>query len=178
MNKCQIAEYFDVSRPTVNDWQRRGAPIGKNGGDLAEVATWRASRELEKHGLAEAAPDLPGLIGEHTRRQIDLSRRIDLVNAWPPDVTVEPGLIKAAMCGALLLERELLDVAPKLINSPGEVYPQAIIRAVLAALDRAKADPEENTETPNPSSPSPEKRRAVASGRGTAGRGKRKGGSV
>jgi hypothetical protein len=141
MNKCEIAKHFDVSRATVNDWQRRGAPIGKDGGDPAAVAEWKAGRDMERAGVG-AKPvfqDLPELIGEITRRRLHLDQRIEMVNKWPPNITCEPGLIKASVVGGLILERALLGIPGKIISDPSPAtLPTRLIRAVLDALDEAK----------------------------------------
>lgn len=168
MNKCEIAGFFDVSRPTVNDWQRRGAPIGKDGGDPAAVAEWKARRDLAKL-IPEGEPafrDLPSLMAELTRRQVDLQRRIDLVNVWPPGTDKTPNMVKAAVIRCLIVERALLDLPARIINDPNPAtLPVRLIREVFNVLDDME------TESDDPSSPSPEKRWAVAaeSGMGRSG---------
>lgn len=140
MNKCQLAGYFNVSRPTVNDWQRRGAPITKDGGDPATLAEWRAQRDLAANDLDALLPGLPALVAEHTRRRMDLVRRIGKVNTWPPNVTCEPGLIKASVVSGLILEQELLGLPRRVIaESKPETLPEDIYRIIFAALDRARS---------------------------------------
>ncbi len=141
MNKCQIAEYFDVSRPTINDWQRRGAPITNKGGDPALVAGWRARRDLAQAGAGNdpAFHDFPDLLENLAQRQLDLKRRIRMANEMPKDAQGEPGLIKAAICARLDLERKLLNLPATIISDPTpETLPTRLIRAVLNALDESK----------------------------------------
>lgn len=47
-NKAEVAEFFDVSIPSVEGWLRRGCPVVQRGSrtvpwvfDLLDVATWR-----------------------------------------------------------------------------------------------------------------------------------------
>jgi hypothetical protein len=142
MNKCQIAEFFDVSRPTVNDWVRRGCPTGKNGEmDPGDVATWRTRRRFDREGLGET--DLPKLIGLFTNRLIDLDKRIEAANRWPEDMKAEPGTIKAAVLVALSLERMLLQLPGRvLVEAKPETLPEDIHRIALDALAEARGDKE------------------------------------
>jgi phage terminase Nu1 subunit (DNA packaging protein) len=60
-NKAQLAEFFDVSVKTVDNWVRRGCPVVKRGGksepwifDALAVAEWRYTRE---GGESEVDPE-------------------------------------------------------------------------------------------------------------------------
>lgn len=153
MNKCQIAEYFDVSRPTVNDWKRRGAPITEKGGDPAEVAAWKARRDLELAGAGDdpAFRDIPDLTAEMTRRRLDLDKRVEMVNAMPVDAKCAPGVIKAALCGLLILEGAVLALSGKIISDPTpETLPARLLRAVLDAVNLEK-DISQEDDLPSPS---------------------------
>ncbi|AHF03424.1 terminase [Marichromatium purpuratum 984] len=56
-NKAQVAEFFEVSVPTVDAWLRRGCPVVERGGrgrqwriDLLEVARWRFGGDAPEDG--------------------------------------------------------------------------------------------------------------------------------
>ena len=142
MNKCQIAEYFDVSRPTVNDWIRRGCPTNSDGSmDPGEVAAWKLRRDFTRLGLT--GDDVPvgefaALQGELARRRIDLNSRIDMANALPSDARAEPGIIKAALCSSLMLEAAILRFLDEV---PVPDTPWQLQRKLLDALDAARGEP-------------------------------------
>ncbi len=163
MKHSQIAEYFGVSLTTVANWKRQGAPIS---GDLPSLAEWHARRGLERDDLHLLLPGLPALVGELTRRRLALDKAIAWVNAMPEDATCDPGVIKAALCLGLSMERELLDV-PRLVltEAKPETLPHDICRITLAALDRTK---KENPDEEYPASPRSSDR---SDGRASAGRG-------
>ena len=81
MNKCQIAELYDVSRPTVNDWIRRGCPVNSDGSiDPGEVAAWKLRRDFRRLGLTVGdvpIDELADLQAELVRRRLDLNAPID-----------------------------------------------------------------------------------------------------
>jgi len=156
MNKCEIAKEFDVSRATVLDWQRRGAPIGKYGGDPGAVAEWRCRRDFERAGLPPGR--LPALVGELTRERIKLDERIKWANAMPADAMAAPGVIKAAIVSQLILEMELLDLPERIIAEVDPAtLPEKAYELVLAALRASRGEP------PASSPPPAVNRRAAAS---------------
>lgn len=63
VNRTELAEFFGIAMPTVDDWIRRGCPVVERGGrgrawkfNTAEVATWRIERVRdEATGVASAS---------------------------------------------------------------------------------------------------------------------------
>ncbi|MDO8739418.1 hypothetical protein [Candidatus Deferrimicrobium sp.] len=51
LNKTKLAEFFGVSRSTIGDWGRRGAPIA--GGDPSAVARWFVKQRPSGPKLSE-----------------------------------------------------------------------------------------------------------------------------
>lgn len=140
MNKCQIAEYFDVSRPTVAAWVRRGAPVEDDGSmDPERVARWRFKRDMERPG--PESKRLRTLIDELNRRLTALDKRTERVNEMPADAECEPGMIKAAIVSGLMMERELLNVAHRIFDSPPS--PVTLLESILAAHDSARGEDEQ-----------------------------------
>jgi hypothetical protein len=163
MNKCQIAEYFEVSRPTVNDWTRRGCPIGADGDmDPGAVAEWRCRRDFERAGLPPGR--LPELVGQLTRERLSLGERIQRVNEMPAGTDAKPNLLKVAVVSRLILERELLTIPGKILSGADPVtLPEKIYELTLAALQAARGeDPA--------TSPAPADTRRVAASPGTGPR--------
>jgi len=147
VNKCQIAEYFDVSRPTVGDWVRRGCPVGAGGDmDPGTVAEWRCRRDFAAAGLPPGK--MPELVGELTRERISLDERIQRVNAMPAGTDRKPNLLKVAFCFGLSLERELLDLPGRIIAAATpETLPEKVYELTLAALREVRG---EDTDTSPP----------------------------
>jgi hypothetical protein len=154
LNKCQMAGFFDVSRPTIGDWARRGAPVSS--GDPGAVAEWLTRRDMAAAGLP--AGRLPELVGQLARERANLERRIASANALPAG----KGLEKACIIYGLMLERELLDLPARIIASgPPESLPEKAYELTLAALRSARG---EDTATSPP--PADTRRGAGAPGRG------------
>jgi hypothetical protein len=141
MKKVDKAKYFGVSLTTLQNWGRQGAPVH---GDLPAIAEWKAARDLELAGVVGSG--LPALVGEHTRRRVDLDRRIEMVNQWPEDVRCEPGVVKAAVVSGLILERALLNLPGRILAAGPEAAPESIYSVIFDALDEARGDGTE-TET-------------------------------
>jgi phage terminase Nu1 subunit (DNA packaging protein) len=53
LNKTKMAEFFGVSRSTIGDWGRRGAPV--EGGDPSLVARWFVRQRPTAHVSGERA---------------------------------------------------------------------------------------------------------------------------
>jgi len=124
MNKCQLGGFFGVSRATVNDWARRGAPVA---GGVGPVARWLVQRDLERYGVP--ATRLPALAGELADRQAALERRIAEVNAMPASP------LRAVLARALELERNLLALPARILgDATAESIPERLLRAVLEAV--------------------------------------------
>ena len=144
MNKCQIAELYDVSRPTVNDWIRRGCPVNSDGSiDPGEVAAWKLRRDFRRLGIEEGDPDVPvgqlaDLQADLVRRRIDLNSRIDMANALPSDARAEPGIVKVAIICALMIEAAILRFLDEV---PIPATPWQLQRSLLAAMDAARGEP-------------------------------------
>lgn len=142
MKQAEIMENFGVSRTTVQNWKASGCPIE---GDIGDIATWRTRRHLECKGddfLASSG--LPELHGEVVRRLAELYQRTAAVNQWPETMKAKPGVIKAAVCVGLILEKALLTLPGRVIAEANpETLPEDIHRIVLTSLDeaRAEADP-------------------------------------
>lgn len=136
MKRAEKARFFDVSLTTLQNWKRQGCPLS---GDLGAIAEWRTRRKLSQEGLDALIPGLPGLVGEFTRRLIDVDKRIEAANKWPGDQAAAPGTIKAAVLVALLLERMLLQLPGRLLaEAQPASLPQDIHEIVLKALDEAR----------------------------------------
>ena len=76
LNKTKLAEFFGVSRSTIGDWGRRGAPVAS--GDPAAIAKW----------FVKQRPSAPAVSAERGRllrtqadiAQIDYQERIGSVH--------------------------------------------------------------------------------------------------
>jgi hypothetical protein len=149
MKQSEIAEYFNVSLTTLQNWKRQGAPIS---GDLSQIVEWKVRRELKAQGLADILPGLPGFEGELVRRLEHLNKAIDWTNALKPDVKIERGLFKVSMCLGLSLERELLALPRRILaEAKATTLPEDVYRIVFAAIDHAKGNDQEEGEPINPS---------------------------
>jgi hypothetical protein len=137
MKKGDKARYFGISLTTLANWKRQGCPVD---GDLPAIAEWKAARELELAGVVGSG--LPALVREHTRRRVDLGRRIELVNAWHPGTEKKPNLIKAATVSSLILEQTLLDLPRRLLAAGPEAAPESIYSVIFDALDEARGEKE------------------------------------
>jgi hypothetical protein len=143
MNKCEVAEFFGVSRVTVNNWCRRGCPIGSDGQmEAGAIAEWKARRDLKDSGFGGG--NFPRLMGELYRRLFGLEDPIKWVNEMPVDAQGEPGLIKAAIVHGLVLERALLRLPLDVLNDsrPG-TFPEVLMRNLFEKLDAIKGGEEE-----------------------------------
>ncbi len=138
MNKCEVAKFFEVSRVTVNDWCRRGCPIGSDGQmEAGAIAEWKARRDLKNSG--QDGGDFPRLTGELFRRFFRLEGVIKWVNSLPENVECEPGLFKVAECIGVSMERALLRLPLTLLNDqrPG-TFLEVLTRVVLEEIDAIK----------------------------------------
>ncbi|MCK7461100.1 MAG: DUF1441 family protein [Sphingobacterium sp.] len=85
-NKAQVAQFFDISLPTVETWIRQGAPVAQRGArgvswviDLLALAEWRFSSRTNQGGIdPETLP--PGerklwYDGETKRRELQVRDR-------------------------------------------------------------------------------------------------------
>jgi len=136
MNRCQLAEFFGVSRTTINDWARRGAPI--EGGYPGAIAEWATARDLRRAGVPEGR--LPELVGRLVEAKAAFAQRAEIVNALPAE-TVSDQSTKAAIVFALQLEKALLDLpAAVLARATPDTIHENLCEHVLAALEAVRGE--------------------------------------
>jgi len=136
MNRCQLAEFFGVSRTTINDWARRGAPI--EGGYPGAIAEWATARTLRREGLP--AGRLPELAGRIAEAKAAFAQRAEIVNSLPAE-TVSDQSTKAAIVFALQLEAALLNLpAAVLKDATPDTIHEKLCEHVLAALAAVRGE--------------------------------------
>jgi hypothetical protein len=129
MKKTDIAEHFNVSRATVADWTRRGAPTD---GDIGGMVAWKTRRDLERAGIRGDGVDrLPDLAGEVARRRESIDRRMAGTAKLKPELRV-------AVRYALALEAAILELPDRLLRVKPEDVPVAIHEIILRLLDEVK----------------------------------------
>lgn len=142
VNRTELAEFFGISMPTVDDWIRRGCPVIERGGrgrawrfNTADVAAWQMQRiRDEASGVANASEN------ELRRRKLAAETgKAELEFAMAKGEVAPIRQFEVAMTKAFAEVRASLRIIPVRVTRMivGETDEQVIKRKITEEIDKA-----------------------------------------